>query len=298
MLLAGASGLIGTRLRADLVSAGHDVRVLVRRSATQPDEATWTPERREVPAAAIDWAEALVNLAGFPLSRLPWTVARRQLILDSRLITTATLAHAIAGSDDPPRVWLNASAVGYYGHRPGEELSERSERGSGFLATVADQWEEATRPAQEATRVVHLRTGLVLAAEGALGPLIGATRLGAGATIGTGRQHWPWISLADEVAAIIHLMTTSGLSGPVNLAAPTPARSADITRAIAQRLGRPHRWRLPAWLLRTVMGPAADELLLGDQRVVPSKLLADGFVFAHGTCDAAVAAAVVTRTGA
>lgn len=289
VLIAGSSGLIGSELRRVLEADGHAVRVLVRRPADGAKVHLWAPEDGLVPAEAIAWSEALVNLSGAPLSRLPWTAAYRRAILQSRVLGTSALAAAVLASDDPPKVWLNASATGRYGHRPGEALTEASEAGSGFLAEVVERWEAATRPAEEATRVVRLRTGLVLASGGALAPLVTATRWVGGATIGSGTQAWPWISLHDQVAAIVHLMTRSELAGPVNLVGPTPATSAEVTRALAARLRRPRLWRVPAWLLRLGMGSAADELLLSDQRVAPDRLTEDGFVFAHHTVMEAVA---------
>ncbi len=295
VLIAGASGLIGSELRRALEGAGHEVRALVRRSVGDPQTYLWAPEDGLVPADAVAWSEALVNLSGAPLSRLPWTAAYRRKILDSRVIGTAALASAIAASSNPPSVWLNASATGFYGHRPGETLTESSEVGTGFLAEVVERWEAATQPAEGFSRVVHLRTGLVIAADGALAPLATATRWGGGATIGSGSQTWPWISLHDEVAAIVHLLTRSQLAGPVNLVGPTPAASQEVTRALAAQLRRPHWWRIPAWLLRLAMGSAADELLLGDQRVKPARLEDDGFVFEHPTAAEAVASALHGR---
>src|SRR5690606_21053395 len=179
--------------------------------------------------------------------------------------------------------------------RPGELLTEDSPAGEGFLAGVVSRWEAATARADDVTRVVHIRTGVVLADGGSLSPLLLATRLGAGATIGTGQQLWPWISLEDEVAAIVHLLTRSELSGPVNLTGPEPAPSAEITRLYARAMRRPHLLRVPDWLLRLVVGEPADEILLPDQRVVPTRLLADGFEFRHPTAQAAVAAARLRR---
>ncbi len=279
ILISGASGLIGTRLVDRLREAGCEVRTLVRRESEGETEWRWQPERHVVPAEAIEWADVLIGLSGASLAKLPWTKGYRREILDSRLDTTRTLATAIRHSPEPPEAWVNASAVGYYGDRPGEELTEESGAGSGFLADVVRQWEAATAQAEKATRVVHARTGLVLAKGGALKPLMLATSLGAGAAIGPGTQHWPWIALEDEAAALAHLALRSVLSGPVNLASPQAATSEEVTRALAARMRRPHIFRLPAWLLKPVMGMAAQELLLADQRSVPGRLLEDGFAF-------------------
>lgn len=291
ILVAGASGMIGARLVARLRAEGHSVRTLVRREPRSADERRWDPDAGHVPDDEIAACDALVNLAGAPLARLPWTDARRTAILESRVLTTTLLADAVATSPHPPGVWLNASAVGIYGHRPRERLTETSARGAGFLADVVDAWEAATTGAAGSTRIVLARTGLVLGPGGALSPLRLATRLGAGARIGDGQQRWPWISLDDEVAAMIHLLTASTLAGPVNLAAPASSTSEDVTRAVARALRRPHLLALPRPVLRLALRDAADDLLLADQDVDPARLLADGFVPVHSDLDAAVAAA-------
>src|SRR5690606_9543539 len=177
--------------------------------------------------------------------------------------------------------------------RPGELLTEDSPAGEGFLAGVVSRWEAATARADDVTRVVHTRTGVVLADGGSLSPLLLATRLGAGATIGTGQQLWPWISLEDEVAAIVHLLTRSELSGPVNLTGPEPAPSAEITRLYARAMRRPHLLRVPDWLLRLVVGEPAAQVLLPVPRVLPTRLLADGFESSHPASQEAVAAALL-----
>ena len=191
-----------------------------------------------------------------------------------------------------PKAWVSGSAVGFYGDRPGEPLTEESPRGAGCLADVVGAWEEATEPAERTTRVVHARTGLVLAADGALKPLMLTTRFGLGATVGTGTQHWPWIALADEARALLHLAAESSLSGAVNLVAPASATSRQVTTGLARALSRPYRLRLPAFALRAGMGLAAEELLLADQQVLPSRLNDDGFRFEHPALDEAIAAAV------
>lgn len=292
ILIAGASGLIGTALQDDLLLGGHEIRTLVRREPRDGTEYRWQPAEGQLPAEAVAWADGVVSLSGAPLGRLPWTQKYRREIYFSRVTATRTIARAIAAAEDPPRVWVSGSATGYYGHRPGEVLTEDSPAGDGFLAGVVTRWERATARADDVTRVVHVRTGLVMADGGALAPLQLATRLGAGSTIGTGRQQWPWISLTDEARAIVHLLAHSELAGPVNLTGPQPATSGEITRALARSMHRPHVFRLPTWLLRLVLGEPAEEMLLPDQLIVPARLQADGFVFTHPTAEEAVAAAV------
>ena len=293
ILIGGASGLIGTALRRRLDVGAHEVRTLVRRASTHPGEYFWEPERERVPADAIEWADAVVNLGGAPLARFPWTEARRRSILASRVHATRTLATAIRAAEHAPSVLLSGSAVGLYGNRPGERLDESATPGRGFLAHVVQRWEAAANPAVGVTRVVFARTGLVLADGGALAPIILAARLGAGTHLGDGRQHWPWIALGDEVAAIEHLVVASDVAGPVNLAGPEPATADAVTDAVSHALGkRSPVLRVPAWALRLGLGAAADDLLLADQLVVPAALEREGFAFAHPTLDAAVRAAL------
>ena len=291
VLLAGASGPIGAALAEELDRGGHEVRRLVRREPRDVTEYQWRPAEGQVPAEAIEWAEGVVSLSGAPLGRLPWTRSYRREIYYSRVSATRTIARAIAHASTPPAVWVSGSATGFYGDRPGERLTEEAAAGEGFLAGVVERWERATARADDVTRVVHARTGVVMTQGGALGPLALATRLGAGATIATGRHQLPWISLPDEARAIVHLLERSELSGPVNLTGPEPATWDDMTRALARALRRPHLFRLPEWLLRLVMGEVAEEMLLPDQRIVPERLRADGFEFRHQAVQDAVAAA-------
>lgn len=295
ILLTGASGLIGSEV-ARRAGGVHDVHRLVRRAPSDPTEHRWDPASGSIPAETIEWADAVISLSGASLAHLPWTPRYRQQILQSRVQATATIAHAIAHATVAPETWVSASAVGIYGDRPGEVLVESSSRGIGFLADVVDAWERATEPARARSRVVQARTGLVLAREGALRPLILATRFGLGSTVGSGRQHWPWIGLADEARALLHLATASSLDGPVNLVGPERARSKDITVALAHSLHRPHLLRLPEFVLKTAMGLAAEELLLADQTVDAHALLEDGFMFEQPIVADAVAALRTSRT--
>src|SRR5680860_721836 len=216
VLISGASGLIGSELSLQLGVAGHDVRRLVRREATRPGEFRWDPAALELDPAALDGVDAVVNLSGASLARLPWTSGHRMQILRSRVQATRTLTDAMRHAPTPPAVLLNGSAVGVYGNRPGERLDETATPGSDFLADVVVAWEREAARAPEATRVVSLRTGLVLAKGGALKPLLPITKLGLSGPLGSGRQHWAWVSLHDEAAAIVHLLT-SKLSGAVNI---------------------------------------------------------------------------------
>ena len=291
VLLAGGSGMIGRAVSAVLRERGHAPRPLVRRPAAD-GEAAWDPGRGELAPEAVAWADAVVSLNGASLTKLPWTRAYRREILQSRVRATGLIARTIAATPGP-KVWVSASAVGVYGDRPGEALTEDSPRGAGFLADVVEAWEAATAPAAAATRVVLARTGVVLGA-GALAPLVRLARLGLGGRIGSGRQHWPWISLTDEARAIVHLVEASALAGPVNLVAPAPATATDVTSAVTRALRRPHAVPAPAWALRAALGDAARDLLLADQLVVPARLAEDGFEFVQAGLDQAVNALVST----
>jgi uncharacterized protein (TIGR01777 family) len=278
ILVSGGTGLIGTALRSRAERTGHETGLLVRGDPAGPRQWRWDPARGRVPAEAIDWADAVVNLAGASIGRMPWTKGYRRTLVRSRLDSTDTLVSAIARSERPPVVLVSGSAVGYYGDRPGETLTERSTPGRGFLAHLCRRWEAAAREAAPVTRVVTLRTGLVLADGGALAPLALATRLGAGARVGPGTQVWPWIAIDDVAGAILHVLG-SQLEGPVNLVAPVTSTSEDVTRTLARALHRPHLLVLPSAVLRIPLGPAADEMLLLSQRIEPTALQESGYSF-------------------
>ncbi|MBD8659874.1 TIGR01777 family protein [Frigoribacterium sp. CFBP 8754] len=293
VLVSGASGLVGTELTRQLREAGHRVVALVRGEARDDDQVTWVPAAGIVDYTVLDRADAVVNLSGANLGRLPWTPGYKKEIVASRVSATQTLARGMARAETPPTVFLSGSAVGIYGDRPGERLTEESPRGTGFLSDVVAEWEASTAEAPSGTRVAHLRTGVVVGPGGALKPLLPLTRLGLGSRLGTGDQFWPWISLHDEAAAIVHLLTST-LEGPVNLAGPTPATSDELTRRLAGDLGKPYALTVPEFVISGAMQEAGREMLLPSQQVVPAKLLADGFAFRHRTVDEAVDALVST----
>jgi len=288
VLIAGASGLIGTELQTQLTSAGHEVLTLVRREPQKPNEYTWAPDAKIVDFRLFDDVDAVINLSGASLNRLPWTKGYREQIRRSRVKATQALVDAMAMVANPPSVFISGSAVGIYGDRPGERLTDDAARGSGFLSDVVEAWEAAALLAPDRTRTVLARTGVVLAPSGgALDPLRLLTRLGISGPLGTGSQHWPWISLHDEAAALVHLLT-SKLDGPVNLAGPAPATADRIGSKLAQNLHRPFALRVPEKIIEFALRDAGRELLLSSQDVVPERLLADGFVFRHETSDAAI----------
>jgi uncharacterized protein (TIGR01777 family) len=287
VLIAGASGMIGTELSTQLEAAGHDVLRLVRREPAAPNEFHWTPSGRIIDVSLMERADAVINLSGASLSRLPWTKSYERAILASRLDATHTLTDAMRMAGSPPSVFVSGSAVGYYGDRPGQKLSEAAIRGTGFLSDVVEAWETAAHLAPEKTRVVTVRTGVVIGRGGAMKPLLPLGRLGLLGPLGGGGQHWPWVSLHDEAAAIVHLLG-SALKGPVNVVGPTPATADAVLRALATALHRPYGIPLPKRVIELALREAGHELLLSSQKVVPQKLLDDGFVFEDVTVQEAM----------
>jgi uncharacterized protein (TIGR01777 family) len=290
VLIAGASGLIGDALTARLREGGHEVRKLVRRETAKSDEQQWDPPAGKIAAGALDDVDAVVNLCGAPLFPSRWSGARKQVLLDSRVEPTEVLAEAVAEHGIP--VLLNASAVGYYGNPGSTVVDEKSASGQGFLAELCVAWEGATAAASDA-RVVSIRTGLVVAkAGGLLGTLKPLFWLGLGSKLGNGQQYMPWISLEDEVRAIVFALENESLSGPVNLTGPEPVTNTEFTKAFAHALHRPAPWRVPGAALKLLLGQAGEEMALFGQRAVPRELENAGFEFRHTDLGQALATAV------
>lgn len=288
IVIAGASGFLGTALARELTAQGHLV-VALRRSSSPRKPEEWNPRRGDVDQELIDRADVVINLSGSPISAWPRTQKRKHAILRSRVESTATLADAIAASPTPP-VLLSASGMSWYGtDRANEILNESAEPGLGFLAGVAHAWESAAQNAIDAgARVVFLRTSLVLdAAGGALKLMRIPFRFGLGGKLGSGRQYFSHISRRDWVNAVIHLMN-SDVSGPVNLANPNPVTNQEFTQALGRAVRRPAIIPVPAWGLRLVLGSIADDLL-GSLRLEPRVLLESGFEFADPTVDKTLA---------
>lgn len=292
VVVAGASGLIGSTLVESLRGDGVSVTTLVRRPAETPDEVEWLTNAAPLDPAVLEGADAVVGLNGASIGRFPWTASYKHTLVWSRITPTQTLARAVRelGTDAP--AFVSASAVGYYGSAPGRVLTEDSPRGETFLADLCGEWEGAARSAGSHAPVALLRTAPLVHPEAVLGPLLLLTRLGVSGPIGSGTQIWPWISLDDEIAAIRHVIAER-IDGPVNLTGPTPAYANDLGFALAQRLNRPFLLRAPTWAIRLVLGADATEALLTtDADVRPDVLEASGFTFAHETVEQAVAAAV------
>lgn len=296
VLVSGASGLIGSALSDALRGAGHDVATLVRREPAAPGEFGWDPSEHRIDPAALDGIDAVVNLSGASVAGRRWSASYRRQIRQSRIDSTSTLVKTIAERGDAaaPAVLVSGSAIGFYGDTGDTAVDEASPAGEGFLAGVVRDWEECAEPARKAgVRVVLIRTGIVLAREGgALGTVLPLLRLGLGGRLGSGRQWMSWISLADEIAAIQWLLSADRVEGPVNLTAPQPVTNADYTDAIGRILHRPMLLPAPAFALRLALGGLADEGPLVSQRVVPARLLANGFDFAHPQVDDALRAAL------
>ncbi|MET7484718.1 TIGR01777 family oxidoreductase [Streptomyces sp. NPDC005538] len=291
--VTGASGLIGSALVRSLTADGHEVVRLVRRAARGADEVCWDPEGQYVDAAALDGCDAVVNLAGAGIGDHRWTDAYKKTVRDSRVLGTAALAEAVAALDRPPRVWVNGSAIGFYGDTGDRALDEDAPPGDGFLPSLCVEWEEATAPVQEAgVRTVFARTGLVVARDGgAWAKLFPLFKAGIGGRFGDGRQYWSFVALHDEVAAIRHLIDTEGLSGPFNLTAPNPLTNREIAAAMGRVLHRPSLFTVPAPALKLALGEMSGDVL-GSQRVLPKRLLESGFTFAFPEIEGAIRAAL------
>lgn len=291
--VTGSTGLIGSALVDALRADTHEVLRLVRRPPAAEDERAWDPAKGALDPALLSGTDAVVHLAGAGIGDRRWTSARRRELVSSRVDSTALLARSMASMATPPSVLLSASAIGVYGDRGDEVLTEQSALGAGFLAELCRLWERAADPAARAgIRTVQARSGIVLSAHGgALGRQLPLFRLGLGGRLGSGEQWTSWVSLDDEVRALCFALEHDSVSGPVNVAAPAPVRNRDLTRALGRALHRPAVLAVPALALRLAFGRAlADEALLASQRLRPAVLEKAGFTFGHGDIDTALGA--------
>lgn len=287
--IAGSSGLIGTALVYALRATDHRVIRIVRRAPSNADEVFWNPDTGEFDATALDGVDAVVNLCGVNVGQKRWSGAFKQSLRDSRIGPTEVLANAVVDADVP--VLVNASAVGFYGDTGSTPVDETAGPGHNFLARLAIDWEAATTVAsQSGVRVVLTRTGLVMASSGGmLGRLKPLFSLGLGARLGNGRQYLSWISLEDQVRALLFAITHDELSGPVNVTGPAPVTNAEFTTALGRALNRPTPLAVPGFVLRAALGEFADEGVLGGQRAIPAALERAGFQFHHNTIGEALA---------
>jgi uncharacterized protein len=286
VLISGATGLIGSALIPELEAKGHTVRRLTRHPRQEGD-IRWDLDAGTI-EGDLSGADAVVHLAGESIAGGRWTEEKKRRILESRQKGTRLLAEKIAELSEPPAVMVSVSATGYYGDRGNELLTEESEPGDLFLSEVCREWEAAAGPAREAgVRVVHPRFGIVLTTEGgALGTTLPIFKLGGGGKIGSGRQYWSWVSFDDVIGAILHLMDTEDLSGPVNVVTPGPPTNAEYTRVLGKVLNRPTLFTVPAPAARLMLGEIADELLLASARVEPERLQETGYSFRHPELEA------------
>lgn len=292
ILLSGASGFIGSALRRVLEQEGHEVSALSRSAPADSSAVQWDPDSGELDPVALEGWDAVVHLAGEGIGDRRWNEAHKRRVRDSRIKGTTLLSRTLAKLDRPPAVLLSASAIGYYGDRGDEALTENAPAGGGFLAGVVQAWEESTAPARDSgIRVVTMRSGLVLdGGGGVLKRQLIPFRLGIGGRLGAGRQYWSWITLEDEVRAMQHLLDAD-LSGAVNLTAPTPVTNAEFTAVLGRVLSRPAFLSVPPVALEVVLGKEmATEMLFFSQRVVPSKLEGSGFRFRHPELESALRA--------
>ncbi|MFE9692688.1 TIGR01777 family oxidoreductase [Micromonospora sp. NPDC005806] len=295
ILMAGASGFLGTRLVARLTADGHQITRLVRRTPRTGDERQWNPSAAQLDPAVVADADAVINLAGAGVGDKRWNDEYKKVIRSSRVDSTTTLAITIAGlaAADRPAAMLNASAVGWYGNTGDRVVEEDSPAGDGFLADVCRVWEAATRPAEDAdVRVVRLRTGLPLHRDGGmLKPQLLPFRLGIAGKLGSGRQWLPWISMRDWLDAVAFLLAREDLAGPVNVAGPSPVTNAEFTRELARQLHRPAIIPVPALALKIALGGFAHEALTS-ARVLPGVLTKAGFSYTHRDLPSALHAAL------
>jgi uncharacterized protein (TIGR01777 family) len=292
ILVSGSHGLIGSALIPTLAARGHRIVRLVRhRVSRSADEVAWDPAAGWIDAPALEGLEAVIHLAGEPIAAGRWTAARKARIRGSRIGGTRLLAEALARLRRTPQALICASATGYYGSRGEEILVEESAPGTGFLAEACRDWEAAAAPARDAgIRVVHLRSGLVLSPTGGvLAKLLRIFRLGLGGRLGNGRQFMSWITLDDEIGAILHVLAQGVQRGPVNLVSPHPVTNREFTATLGRMLRRPALFPVPAPVLWIALGEVAGELL-GGQRVHPTKLLTAGYAFRHPDLEAGLRA--------
>jgi uncharacterized protein (TIGR01777 family) len=278
--ISGASGLIGSALRQSLLNDKHEVIPLVRGNRSQGIR--WNPDDGTIDQESLEGFDVVIHLAGENIAGSRWTEAFKERVFQSRTRGTATLAKAIDQLDRPPALFLSASAVGYFGDRGDEKLTEESPPGVGFLPLVCRAWEDAARPAANATRLAIARFGVVLDRDGgALSKMLLPFRLGIGGVVGSGSQYMSWISLADTVGALRHIIEHDELDGAIHVASPNPVTNREFTKALGEVLHRPTIFPLPAFAARLVMGEMADGLLLASTRVLPTRLIESGYRFQH-----------------
>ena len=295
IVIAGGTGFLGSSLADALAANGAEVTILTRSAGSRAGRhrsVAWTPDGTAGPwADVVNGAAAVINLAGESIAAKRWSAERKRRILDSRVRPTRSLVAAIMGASNPPAVFLSGSAAGYYGPRGDEPLTEAAPPGADFLAQVCIEWEKEAAPAAERTRLVVLRTGIVLAKDGgALPEMLLPFRLGVGGPVGSGRQYWPWIHRDDWISLAVWAVRNAAITGPVNMTAPTPVTNREFATALGRAMHRPSFTPAPGFALRLLFGEMADALLLSGQRVIPDKAQRGGFQFRYRLVDQALSA--------
>ncbi|GAA1116370.1 TIGR01777 family oxidoreductase [Arthrobacter flavus] len=285
ILISGASGTIGKAFIKQLEPGKHQVKRLVRRTPSGPNEVQWDPVAGGLDPSIMDATDAVVNLSGAGIAGAPWTRSYKETLYSSRLTSTRTLVESMRLADSPPNIFLSQSASGYYGDRGSEVLPESAASGNLLLSDICRRWEAEALRAPSSVRTVLMRTGVVMSTSGgALPKLLIPLRFFVGGPLGSGNQWWPWVTLDDQVRAMAFLLEAE-VSGPVNISSPSPATLTDLTEALGAALNRPTRFRVPEWVLTAVLGQLAKELLLPSARLDPTVLKSAGFEFRHSSLD-------------
>jgi uncharacterized protein (TIGR01777 family) len=283
ILISGGTGLIGKELTKQLKNDGHEVVLLSRTTGTGKVE--WNPEQGKFDASLIKGFDAIVNLAGESIAgdnpiQGRWTSSRKEKILNSRVKATKLLSEAILNSDNPPKVFVSASAIGFYGDRSDEKLTEESSNGKGFLAEVCNAWEKESQITKDKTRLVNARIGIVLSNDGgALASMLPPFKFGVGGILGNGKQYMSWISIEDAARSIIHSITNDDINGIINIVSPNPVTNFDFTKILGNVIKRPTIFPVPTFGIKILFGEMGEELLLSSGRVIPQKLIDTGFKF-------------------
>ena len=291
ILIAGSSGMIGTQLVAFLDTGDHDVWRLVRRPVKDnAKELQWDPSTGELDGSILEGFDAIIHLGGAGIGDKRWSKKRKKMVRDSRVDSTSLMSSAISKLSKKPEVFILASAIGWYGDRGDEELDEESGHGDGFLPRICEEWEAAAAPAGDSgVRTVFLRSGIVLSGTGgALGKMLLPFKMGAGGPMAGGKQWMSWISLDDEIYAIHHLLMNGGSKGVYNLTAPNPSRQKGFAKTLGRVLGRPAFAPLPGFVVRILFGEMGVKLTLESQKVLPNRLLEEGFEFLHPELEGAL----------
>lgn len=290
ILVTGSTGLVGSEVVSALTNDGHQVLKLVRGVSQEASEIVWNPASGEVDSAQLEGLDAVVHLAGENIATGRWNPAKKARIRDSRVNGTRALSEALSRLNQKPKVMVCASAIGFYGDRGNDQMTEASPVGESFLCQVCRDWEVAADPARQAgIRVVNLRIGVVLTPKGgALEKMLLPFKLCAGGIVGSGQQTWSWVSLDDVVGAIRHAILTDDLSGPVNTVSPQPVTNREFTKTLGKVLGRPTIFPMPAFVVRLAFGEMGEELLLASTCVVPQRLQQSGYEFQNPTLEGAL----------